>query len=228
MLSDLFMQLWEQGVILTGVWETLYMTILSTAIAYVLGLPLGILLSVTDAGGIYPIPWLNKLLGILVNIFRSIPFIILLVALLPVAKLIVGTSLGNKAMVVMLVIAAAPYIARMVESSIKEVKHGVIEAAQAMGTPTFKIITKVLIPEAKPSLITGAVICTVTILGYSAMAATIAGGGLGAIAISWGYQRQKSDVIWVCMILTVIIVQVIQVVGSAIARRTDHRVRRHE
>lgn len=228
MLSDLFMQLWEQGVILTGVWETLYMTILSTAIAYVLGLPLGILLSVTDTGGIYPIPWLNKLLGILVNIFRSIPFIILLVALLPVAKLIVGTSLGNKAMVVMLVIAAAPYIARMVESSIKEVKHGVIEAAQAMGTPTFKIITKVLIPEAKPALITGAVICTVTILGYSAMAATIAGGGLGAIAISWGYQRQKSDIIWVCMILTVIIVQVIQVVGSAIARRTDHRVRRHE
>ena len=228
MLSDLFMQLWEQGVILTGIWETLYMTLLSTAIAYVLGLPLGILLSVTDNGGIYPIPWLNKLLGVLVNIFRSIPFIILLVALLPVAKLIVGTSLGNKAMVVMLVIAAAPYIARMVESSIKEVKHGVIEAAQAMGTPTFKIITKVLIPETKPSLITGAVICTVTILGYSAMAATIAGGGLGAIAISWGYQRQKSDIIWVCMILTVIIVQLIQFAGSAIARKTDHRIHKHE
>ena len=225
MLSDLFMQLWQQGVIQTGIWETIYMTLLSTAVAYVFGLPLGVLLCVTDEGGIYPIPWLNKIVGFIVNILRSIPFIILLVALLPVAKFVVGTSLGNKAMIVMLVIAAAPYIARMVESSIKEVKHGVSEAAQAMGTPTFTIIWKVLIPEAKPSLITGAIICTVTILGYSAMAATIAGGGLGAIAISWGYQRQKSDIIWVCMILTVIIVQVIQVIGTAIVRKTDHRLR---
>lgn len=224
MVSDLFIQLWQQGVILRGIWETIYMTLLSTAIAYVLGLPLGILLCVTDTGGIHPIGWLNKILGIVVNIFRSIPFIILLVAMLPVAKLIVGTSLGNKAMVVMLVIAAAPYVARMAESSIKEVSHGVIEAAQAMGTPTFTIIWKVLIPEAKPALITGAVISTVTILGYSAMAATIAGGGLGAIAISWGYQRQKSDITWVCMILTVLIVQLLQVIGTYIARKTDHRI----
>lgn len=225
MFSDMTRQLWENGLLLKGIWETVYMTFLSTAIAYVFGLPLGVLLHVTSEGGIKPIRWLNSTLGVIVNIFRSIPFIILMVAMLPVAKLVVGTSMGNKAMIVMLVIAAAPYVARMVESSLKEVPAGTIEAAQAMGTPTFALITKVLIPEAKPSLITGSVISMVTILGYSAMAGTIGGTGLGQIAITYGYQRFNSDLIWICVILTIVIVQIIQEVGTRIVRATDKRIK---
>lgn len=225
MFSDALMKLWNKGVIQLGIWETIYMTLLSTAIAYIIGLPIGVLLSITDKEGIRPIPWLNKALGIVVNIFRSIPFVILMVAILPAAKAVVGTSIGNRAMIFTLVVAAAPYIARMVESSIKEVDKGVIEAAQAMGTPSFKIITKVLIPEAKPALIVGAVISTVTVLGYSAMAGTIAGGGLGKIAIINGYQRSESDIIWVCVVLTIIIVEIIQEVGMRIALKTDKRIR---
>ena len=166
MLSEMFYSLLDKNIIQTGIWETVYMTLISSLISYVIGLPLGILICVTDKDGIHPIGWLNKVLGVFVNIFRSIPFIILMVAVLPVAKFVVGTCLGNRAMMVTLVIAAAPYVARMVESSIKEVDKGVIEAAQAMGTSSFKIIYKVLIPEAKPSLITGCVISMVTILGY--------------------------------------------------------------
>lgn len=223
--SDLLKQLVESGILFRAIWETIYMTLLSTLIAYLIGLPLGVILSVTAPSGVRPIPWLNRLLGVIVNIFRSIPFIVLMVAMLPVAKLVVGTSLGNAAMIVMLVIAAAPYIARMVESSIKEVNPGVIEAAQAMGTSQFRLITRVLLPEARPSLVVGAVISTVTVLGYSAMAATIGGGGLGAIAITWGYQRSKEDITWVCVILIVIIVQVMQEVGMRIARKIDKRAR---
>lgn len=225
-ISEVLKQLWQSGTLVTGIWETVYLTLLSTLIAYLLGLPLGVILAVTDDGGIRPLKWLNRVLGFIVNIFRSIPFIVLMVAMLPVSKAIVGTSIGNKAMIVMLVIAAAPYIARMVESSLKEVSPGVIEAAQSMGTSNFGIILKVLIPEAKPSLIVGAVISTVTVLGYSAMAATIGGGGLGAIAITWGHQRFNDDVIWVCVILIIIIVQVIQELGMFIARKTDRRVRK--
>ena len=163
MFSEMLIKLWENGVLQKGIWETIYMTVLSTLFAYILGLPLGVLLAVTGEGGIRPMPVFNKVLGFLVNIFRSMPFIILMVAMLPVAKLVVGSSIGNPAMIVTLVIAAAPYVARMVESSIKEVGAGVIEAAQAMGTSNFKIVTKVLIPEAKPSLIIGAVISVVTV-----------------------------------------------------------------
>ena len=223
--SDLFYQLWDKGLIQLGVWETIYMTLISTGVAYLLGLPLGVLLRVTARDGIHPVGWLNSLVGVFVNIFRSIPFIILMVAMLPVAKAIVGTSLGNKAMVVMLIIAAAPYVARMVESALQEVKPGVIEAAQAMGASDGVIIWKVMIPEAKPALITGAVISTVTILGYSAMAGTISGGGLGQIAINYGYQRTKDDIIWICVVLTVVIVQIIQSLGMHIAHRVDKRVR---
>lgn len=225
-ISEILKQLWQTGTLVTGIWETVYLTLLSTVIAYLLGLPLGVVLAVTGDGGIRPIKWLNRVLGFIVNIFRSIPFIVLMVAMLPVAKAVVGTSIGNKAMIVMLVIAAAPYIARMVESSLKEVSPGVIEAAQSMGTSNFGIILKVLIPEAKPSLIVGAVISTVTVLGYSAMAATIGGGGLGSIAITWGHQRFNDDVIWVCVILIIIIVQIIQELGMFIARKTDRRVRK--
>lgn len=223
-MSDLFHQIIEKGILQLGIWETVYMTFISAFFSYIIGLPLGVLLCVTDKGGICPVPWLNKILGFAVNIFRSIPFVILMIAMLPAAKFIVGTSLGNKAMIVTLIIAAAPYVARMAESSVKEVDAGVIEAAQAMGTSSFKIIYKVLIPEAKPSLITGAVISLVTILGYSAMAATIGGGGLGMIAVTYGYQRFNNDIVWTCVLLTVIIVQLIQEIGMFIARKTDKRI----
>ena len=222
--SDIFMKLWNNGLIQKGIWETVYMTGIATVISYLLGLPLGVVLNVTDQGGLHPVSWLNKLLGLVVNFFRSIPFVVLMVSMLPVAKFIVGSSLGNAAMIVMLVIAAAPYIARMVESSIKEVNAGVIEAAQAMGCSNFQIVWKVLLPEAKPSLITGGIISMVTILGYSAMAATIGGTGLGQIAIVYGHQRSKPDVTWVCVFLLVIIVQIIQAVGNVIVRRTDKRI----
>ena len=225
MNGDLLSQLIDKGILQLGVWETIYLTFISAFFAYLFGLPLGILLSVTDKGGIRPIPWLNKILGFIVNIFRSIPFVILMIAVLPAAKLIVGTALGNKAAIVTLIIAAVPYVARMVESSIKEVDSGVIEAAQAMGTSSFKIVFKVLIPEAKPSLLVGAVISLVTILGYSAMAGTIGGGGLGMIAINFGYQRFNDNVTWICVLLTVIIVQIIQEVGMLIARKTDKRTK---
>lgn len=223
MFSEMFIKLWENGIIQRGIWETVYMTVISSLIAYVIGLPLGVVLNVTDQGGIRPVHWLNRILGLVVNFFRSIPFIILMVAMLPVARLIVGVSLGNQAMIVMLVIAAAPYVARMVESSLKEVNAGVIEAAQSMGTNNLQIIWKVLLPEAKPSLIVGAVISMVTILGYSAMAATIGGTGLGQIAVSYGHQRFNPDVTWCCVFLTVIIVQIIQEVGTWIAHKTDKR-----
>lgn len=221
----MFYKLWDSGIIQLAIWETIYMTGIATLVSYAIGLPLGLILRVTDKDGLHPLGWLNKTLGIVVNALRSIPFIILMVAMLPVAKAVVGTSFGNKAMIVTLIIAAAPYVARMVESSIKEVDGGVIEAAQAMGTPNFKIVTKVLIPEAKPSLIVGAVISMVTILGYSAMAGTIGGTGLGQVAITYGYQRYNDDIIWVCVVLTIIIVQVIQEAGMAFARRTDKRVK---
>ena len=224
MFSEMFLKLWDNGIIQRGVWETVYMTVLSSLIAYVLGLPLGVILTITDKGGVRPLPWLNRALGLIVNFFRSIPFIILMVAMLPVAKLIVGVSLGNQAMVVMLVIAAAPYVARMVESSLKEVDAGVIEAAQAMGSSNLQLVWKVLLPEAKPSLIVGAVISMVTILGYSAMDATIGGTGLGQIAVSYGHQRFNPDITWCCVFLTVIIVQIIQELGFWIAHKTDKRI----
>lgn len=223
-MSDILQQLIQENILWQGVWETVYMTLISTVFAYIIGLPLGVILGITDENGIRPIKWLNTALGFIINVFRSIPFLILMVAFLPVAKLIVKTSLGNKAMIVMLVIAAAPYVARMVESSIKEIDTGIVEAAKSMGANTWQIIYKVLIPESKPSLIIGAVISTITILGYSAMAGTIGAGGLGKIAISYGHQRYKDDVIWVCVLLTVIIVQLIQVLGTFIAKKTDRRI----
>ena len=225
MFSEMFYKLWDKGLIQLGIWETVYMTLISTALAYVIGLPLGVILCISQDGGICPNRALNRGLGFFVNFFRSIPFVILMVAMLPVAKLIVGTSLGNSAMIVMLIIAAAPYVARMVESSLKEVQGGVIEAAQSMGAGKLQIILKVLLPEAKPSLILGAVISTVTILSYSAMASTIGGTGLGQIAIIYGHQRLNPDITWICVFLTVIIVQIIQELGTKIAQKSDKRIK---
>ena len=225
MFSDMFYKVWENGLIQMGVVETIYMTLIATFFSYLFGLPMGVILKVTDQGGIRPTPWVNRLLGLFVNFFRSIPFIVLMVAMLPVARFILGTSLGNGAVIVMLIIGASPYVARMVESSLKEVDAGVIEAAQSMGCTNFQIVSKVLLPESKPSLINGAVISMVTILGYSAMAATIGGTGLGQVAIIYGHQRSKADITWVCVLLIVAIVQVIQIVGTHIARRTDKRIK---
>ena len=218
-----FLKLWEKGIVLQSIWETIYITLLSTIIAYLIGLPLGILTYYTSKDGIRPIPWLHKILSVLINVLRSVPFIILMVALVPFAKSITGKSYGNGVLIVTLIIAAFPYVARMVESSIKEVNRGVIEAAQSMGTPNFKIICKVLIPEAKPALITGAVISTVTVLGYSAMAATVGAGGLGMLAITYGHQRFNDDIIWICVLLTVLLVIAIQELGMWLARKTDKR-----
>ena len=224
MFSEMFYKLWNNGLIQLGIWETVYMTLISSAFAYLIGLPLGVILNVTDKKGIAPHPKLNSVLGFVVNFFRSIPFIILMVAMLPVAKFLVGTMIGNKAVIVMLIVAAAPYVARMVESSLNEVNVGVIEAAQSMGASNFEIICKVLVPEAKPALITGAAISVVTILSYTALAATLGGTGLGQIAIIYGHQRSNDDITWICVFLIWIIVQVIQELGRYIAVKTDKRI----
>ena len=207
-----------------GFIETIYMTVISTILAYVIGLPLGLVLVVTDKDGIHPIPWLNSLFGMIINFFRSIPFLILLIALMPFTKMVVGTVIGSKAAIVGLWIAAAPFIARMVESSLKEVEIGVVEAAQSMGASPFQIMTKVLLPEAKPSLLVGAAISITTILGYSAMAGIVGAGGLGAIAINYGYYRKQSDIMYVMVILMAIIVLVFQELGMRISKHTDRRL----
>ncbi len=211
------------NLLIQGILESLYMTVISTLIAYALGLPMGVILTITDKNGIKPIAVLNKVLGFIVNFLRSIPFIILLVAVMPFTRAIVGTTLGSTATIVPLVIAAAPFVARMVESSLKEVDAGVIEAAQSMGTSNWQIIWKVLIPEAKPSLIVGSAITVTTILSYSAMAGFTGGGGLGVIAINYGYYRYQSDIMLITVLLLVVIVQIFQEVGMFIARRTDKR-----
>lgn len=208
-----------------GLLETLYMTLVSTLMAYVIGLPLGVILAVTDKNGIRPVPWLYRILGVIVNVLRSVPFLILLVAIMPFTRFVTGTTLGSTATIVPLVIAAAPFVARMVESSIKEVPYGVIEAAKAMGTGNFRIITKVLIPEAKPSLIVNAAIAITTILSYGAMAGFTGGGGLGVIAINYGYYRYNDEVMLATVLVLVVVVQVFQTVGMWIAKATDKRIR---
>lgn len=210
---------------LDGLGETMYMVIVSTILAYILGLPLGVILTITDEGGIAPSKIVNKVLGFIVNMLRSVPFLILLVAILPFTRFVVGTTLGSTATIVPLVVGSAPFIARMVESSLKEVDPGVIEAVQSMGTPNLQIITKVLIPEAKPSLIMGAAITITTILGYSALAGFTGGGGLGAIAVNYGYYRYQEDVMLVTVLVLVVIVQVFQEIGMYITRKTDKRIR---
>lgn len=225
MATEFFLKLWDNHIIQLGVWQTVYMTFLTSLFAYVIGLPLGVVLWVTDKDGLHPNKGVNTVLGFIVNFFRSIPAVILMVAMIPAARLLLGTSTGNGAVIVTLIIAAAPYVARMVESSLKEVPAGVIEAAQAMGCTNLQIIWHVLLPEAKPSLISGSIISTVTILSYTALAATLGGTGLGRVAIIYGHQRSQKLVVWVCVFLIVIIVQVIQIVGTRILRRTDKRAR---
>lgn len=208
-----------------GTVESLYMTLVSTALAYLFGVPIGVVLFITDKDGIAECAPVNRELGIIVNLLRSVPFIILLVAILPFTRFVVGTTIGATATIVPLVVAATPFVARMVESSLKEVNGGVIEAALSMGSNNFQIITKVLLPEAKPSLIVGSTIAITTILGYSAMAGFVGGGGLGAIGINYGYYRYQEDIMLVTVILLVIVVQVFQETGMKIASKTDKRRR---
>ncbi|MGL4606151.1 MAG: methionine ABC transporter permease [Eubacteriaceae bacterium] len=218
--------MWDSSMtnlIIQGTLETLYMTITSTFLAYVLGLPMGVLLVTSDEEGIVPVKWLNKSLNIVVNITRSIPFLILLIAVIPFTRLITGTSIGSTATIVPLVLAAAPFVARLVESSIKEVDFGIVEASLSMGASPSQVVMKVLIPESKPSLIIGAAIATTTILGYSAMAGIVGGGGLGDIAIRFGYYRYETGVMIVTVALLVVIVQIFQEAGMRIAQKQDRR-----
>lgn len=211
--------------LLEGIKDTLYMTMVSTVVGYILGLPLGILLYVSSEKGLKPNAVIYRIGDFTCNIIRSIPFLILLILLIPFTRLVVGQSYGSTATIVPLVICAAPYIARVVESSLNEVDGGVIEAAKAMGASNFQIIYKVLLVEAKISLITGFTITTGLLLGYSAMSGTVGGGGLGDIAVRYGYYRWQTDIMLVTVILLIIIFQIVQNLGTWIARRLDHRKR---
>ena len=209
--------------IINGIGETLYMTLASTLVGYLVGLPLGICLAVTDKDGLTPNKLIYKALDFIVNVLRSIPFLILLILLIPFTRLVVGRSTGVSATVVPLVVAAIPFIARMVESSIKEVDNGVVEAARSMGASNLRIIIHVLITESKTSLISGITIAIGTILGYSAMAGVVGGGGLGDIAVRYGYYRYQTKIMVITVILLIVLVQVFQTSGNFIAKKTDKR-----
>ena len=208
-----------------AIWETLYAPLLAAVFAYLIGLPLGILLVTGEENGIRPMPKnLMRVLNTLINLLRSIPFLILMVMVFPLSRLILGTSIGTTATIIPLTVAAAPYVARLVEASLREIDRGVVEAAQSMGCSPWQIVTKVMLPECKPSLISGATNAAITILGYGAMAGSIGGGGLGAIALMRGHGRGQTVVLYVAVILLVILVQIIQTVGTRLCVKTDKRI----
>ncbi len=213
------------SLIVTPFWETIYMVLLSTIFSIILGLPMGILVVITEKGHIWEHKLINNILSYLINIFRSIPFIILIIILFPIARFIVGTTIGPTAAIVPLSIGASPFVARLVETSMKEIDYGIIEAALAHGASTLQIISKVMIKEALPSLILGLSLTTINILGYSAMAGAIGAGGLGDLAIRYGYHRFQSDVLFVTVIILIIIVEVIQRSGNLFARLLDKRIK---
>lgn len=214
----------EISMYLKETWATLYMVMVSSAISYAIGIPLGVILVITGKDSIAPCRPVNAVLGFITNIFRTIPFLILLVMVLPLTKLLVGTTLGSRAVIPPLVIASAPYIGRMVESSLREVSSGVIEAAKSMGASNWQIIYKVLLPEAKPSLLIGAAICITTIISYSAMAGFLGGGGLGAIALNYGYYRYQTDIMMISVAILILIVEIVQEFWTRLANATDKRV----
>ena len=210
-----------------AIWETFYITVLSTAFALVLGLPLGVLLVAGDKDGVLPLPgWLMQAINFVINILRSIPFLILMICVFPLTRVIVGTTVGTKATIVPLVVAAFPFVARLVETSLRELDAGVIEAAQSMGATPFQIITKVMIPESLPSLISSMTTTLTTILGYSAMSGVIGGGGLGKVALSYGYYRYQGDIMVVAVILLILLVQLFQTVGTYWTTHSDKRLRK--
>lgn len=218
--------MWDSTIIqmiLEGILQTIYMSVASTFLGYVLGLPMGVLLTISDVNGLKPNPILYKILDAVSNVVRSVPFLILLILLIPFTRLVVGKSYGSTATIVPLVISAAPYIARMVEASLKEVDAGVIEAAKSMGASNTQIVFKVLLVEARTSLITNATIALGTVLGYSAMAGTVGGGGLGDIAVRYGYYRYQTDIMIVTVILLIVLFQIFQNSGMAIAKKFDHK-----
>lgn len=215
----------QPGTLPFAIWETLYAPILATIFAYIIGLPLGILLVTGEEGGIRPLnKGLMSALNTIINLLRSIPFLILMVMVFPLSRLILGTTIGTTATIVPLTVAAAPYIARLVEASLREMDRGVIEAAQSMGCSTLQIVTKVMLPECKPGLINGATNAAITILSYGAMAGNIGGGGLGAISLMRGYGRNQILVLYVAVIILVVLVQIIQSVGTALSVKTDKRI----
>ena len=218
---------WSQIFYLVGnaTLQTLFMVFFSAVFSVILGLPLGVLMCVTDSVcNIMPMPVLNKVLNRIVDVLRSFPFLILMIILFPLSRLIIGTTIGTQATIVPLSIAAAPFVARIIETSLKGLDSGVIQAAKSMGSTNWQIITKVMLPECLPSLVDGFTLTVINLIGYSAMAGTIGGGGLGMIAISFGYQRFKYDIVWICVLLTVIVVQLIQEFGMLIARKADKRI----
>ena len=212
--------------LLKAIGETLFMTFVPTILAFAIGLLLGILLVIGEENGIRPLPrWLMSVLNTVINLLRSVPFLILLVVVLPLSKLIVGTTVGTRAFIVPLTIAAFPFVASLVETSIREVDQGVVEAALSMGASPWQIVWKVLIPEAKPSLISNFMVALITIFGYGAMGGILGAGGLGALSINYGYYRRRELVMYITVILMIVLVIVFQTVGNAIARKTDKRIR---
>lgn len=209
--------------LLAGTWDTIYMTLAATFFSYVFGIVMGVILTITRKGGICPHAVVYSCLDVVVNVTRSFPFIILMIAVIPFTRFLVGTTIGNNATIVPLVLAAAPFVARLVESSLLEVDHGVVEAAQSMGATTWQIVSKVLVPEALPSLINGSAVSAITILGYSAMAGAVGGGGLGKLAIMYGYNRYQTDIMIITVVLLIVIVQVFQSIGNWATRKCDKR-----
>ena len=226
-MSETIAAFWaEYGSVLTeGTWETLIMVGVSTVLAYAIGLPIGVVLNITSKDGICPNRAVNPVLGVIVNVFRSIPFPILPISMLPVTQAIVGTMVGPTSVIVPLVVSAAPFVGRMVESSLNEIDKGVVEAAQSMGSSSWQIIYKVLIPESKPSLIIGAAISVTTILGYSAMAGIVGGGGLGAVAMNYGLYRYDDQIMFITIVIIVVIVQIFQEIGMMTAKKLDKRLK---
>lgn len=220
-MMDFFMT--YKDMLLEGTYETLLMTFASTVFAYIIGMPLGVIMVATDEHGISPNKAINSVLGTVINIGRSIPFVILIVAVIPLTRFIVGKAIGPVAAIVPLTIAAAPFVARMVETALQEVDPGVVEAAKTMGATNWQIASKVLLPEAVPSLIRGFSITTITLIGYSAMAGAFGAGGLGDIAIRYGHHRYQADVMWVTVVLIVVIVQLIQMAFEIAAKKIDKR-----
>ena len=225
-MLEVISEFWSEygSILLTGTRDTLVMVLISTLFAYLLGLPLGVALTVTQPHGIRTSKTVNQILGWIVNIGRSVPFIILMVAIMPFTKLVVGTKIGVKGAIVPLVVSAAPFIARMVETSLAEVDAGVVEAAQSMGASTCQIIRKVYLPEAKPSLVLGGAISIVTILGYTAIAGTVGAGGLGDIAVRYGHQRFITSVMWVTVVILIIMVQIVQSLFGWLSKKIDKRL----
>ena len=222
-MGDFFAQ--YGSLLAQGTWDSVLMTLGATLFAYILGIPIGVAVVVTDKDGLHPNPAVNMVLGWIVNIGRSIPFIILLVAIIPFTRLIVGTSLGIKGALVPLVIASAPFVGRMVEQSLKEVDPSLVEAAQSFGASNWQIIYKVLLKESLPSLIRGVAITCIAVFGYTAMAGTVGAGGLGDIAIRYGYQRYQTDIMIATIIISIVLVQLIQSSGDFAARKLDKRNR---